>query len=1090
MIKKYWPQVVLYLLVLIISLTNYSSDTWLSGWDNLHPEFNFWLNIKRSIFAVWQEYQGLGLLGGMGHAADLPRQIFLWITSVFVPQNFIRYFYHFLMLFIGPLGVYFLLKDIILERFSDFSTSGEYFAHPRGVFSASLIGAIFYLFNLATVQMFYVPFEPYSAHFGFLPWLFWANLNYLKKGNKKSLIILFITNFLSVPQGYVATFFLVYLMSLSILLIQLIWNRKYLVRILVIFLLTFIVNAYWLLPNVYYVYKKADVTISAKINQLSTEDNLLRNRKYGTITDTILLKGFWLDNVEMDKEGLTRYQFEDWKKYFDNQSFKLISYILFGLSLTGVLYSLMKKIKEAIVFIPVLFLSFTVLANGAPFFSFFSSIFYKLPLFSQIFRFPYTKFAILTAFNYSIFFALGCMAVVFLIDRIINRKVIFFALSVIPIIYLYPIVNGGLFYNKNKAEIPYEYFQVFNYFKKQNKNERIANFPQYTFWGWNFYRWNYSGSGFLWYGIEQPILDRAFDVWSREDENYYWEISQAVYSGNQKLFESLLEKYQISWLLVDDNVLTYSSAKALYLTQLKEILDYSTKVKLAESFGKIKIYQVELDSKPKDFIFFAENLPVIRPAYKWNNYDKGYEEYGTYLTQNSNLKAEESKETIYYPFRTLFTGRKQDELEFGIKDNTDNFSFTAKIPTELVGAKLVIPEIKIEEVSEIDSSDQSKVSFKYPEVYLDGELIQSEVSLALPYIREGNLEVRVPKIQGYYSYNLQPFDFAQGKPKTCDGFNKGEYKHDLVKEDGEELLRLTSLGSSNCLDFDLPNLTQRLGYLITVENRNVEGKSLLFAVINKNSQRADLETYLPKSQPILSTSEESWLRKLGLPPSEVSLGGGVSTAYFVVPPMEQFATGYTLHLDNISIGRVKTVNDLGRITVNPIPYRFLTGLKIVKDSSDSSTSGEYFAHPRGDLTVSAIPEVSYRVEHPNPSFYQVSLDSSTVGGVPSDTSEVSLGYLVLSQSFDEGWRAYKTQCQNSNLKCQIQKILPFFFAKEIKDHVLVNNWENGWFLQPTTNNPQPTTVILVYLPQYLEYIGFGLLLITPLFLLVSRRKFV
>jgi hypothetical protein len=43
---------------------------------------------------------------------------------------------------------------------------------------------------------------------------------------------------------------------------------------------------------------------------------------------------------------------------------------------------------------------------------------------------------------------------------------------------------------------------------------------------------------------------------------------------------------------------------------------------------------------------------------------------------------------------------------------------------------------------------------------------------------------------------------------------------------------------------------------------------------------------------------------------------------------------------------------------------------------------------------------------------------------------------------------------------------------------MVNNWENGWLL----NNPQLVTpnahYIIVYLPQYLEYLGFVLLGIT------------
>jgi hypothetical protein len=65
------------------------------------------------------------------------------------------------------------------------------------------------------------------------------------------------------------------------------------------------------------------------------------------------------------------------------------------------------------------------------------------------------------------------------------------------------------------------------------------------------------------------------------------------------------------------------------------------------------------------------------------------------------------------------------------------------------------------------------------------------------------------------------------------------------------------------------------------------------------------------------------------------------------------------------------------------------------------------------------------------------------------------------------------------------KLLIPFFQPEIRDHVLMNNWENGWKLNNETMR-QPASpaggcyngrcdVVLIYLPQYLEYLGFALL---------------
>src|SRR5947209_3302816 len=101
---NYFPIGLLLVISLTLFITNYIPGTYLTGWDNLHPEFNFWLNIKRSIFSVWQEYQGLGLLAGMAHASDLPHQLLLLLASAVLPNNLLRYFYHFLMIFVGMSG--------------------------------------------------------------------------------------------------------------------------------------------------------------------------------------------------------------------------------------------------------------------------------------------------------------------------------------------------------------------------------------------------------------------------------------------------------------------------------------------------------------------------------------------------------------------------------------------------------------------------------------------------------------------------------------------------------------------------------------------------------------------------------------------------------------------------------------------------------------------------------------------------------------------------------------------------------------------------------------------------------------------------
>ena len=117
------------------------------------------------------------------------------------------------------------------------------------------------------------------------------------------------------------------------------------------------------------------------------------------------------------------------------------------------------------------------------------------------------------------------------------------------------------------------------------------------------------GTGFLWYGVKQPTLDRAFDGYSNINENY---IGNSVKRYIQKLepFEKILSKYQINWLVLDNNIVTNPSPKTLFNDQLKALISQSTKINYLTGFGKLEIYEVP--SIPKNnFISINNNLITI-----------------------------------------------------------------------------------------------------------------------------------------------------------------------------------------------------------------------------------------------------------------------------------------------------------------------------------------------------------------------------------------------------------------------------------------------------------------------------------------------
>ena len=101
--KKFFEQYFFPLLVIAITgsicLLNYTPGTWLTGWDTLHPEFDFWLNFKRLIFGVWRGDQGLGAVAAHSHMSELPRLLLLWIffLGFLISQCFVIYMFFFVL---------------------------------------------------------------------------------------------------------------------------------------------------------------------------------------------------------------------------------------------------------------------------------------------------------------------------------------------------------------------------------------------------------------------------------------------------------------------------------------------------------------------------------------------------------------------------------------------------------------------------------------------------------------------------------------------------------------------------------------------------------------------------------------------------------------------------------------------------------------------------------------------------------------------------------------------------------------------------------------------------------------------------------
>lgn len=633
-LKKHFYPLALFLITLFLCLQNFTPATFLVGWDNLMPELNIWMNLERSFSAVWQTYQGLGLVGGMAHSTDLIRQLIILPFTLILPTNMIRYLWHFSMIFLGTFGVYFGLKKTI--KFKQ---------------STAFIAALFYLLSFGSVQNFWAPLETFSCFWGFFPWLIFYLIDYLHTPTTLKLFKLLTLNLLAIPSFYVQTVFVVYLLTLLIIFIIHPKSFSPLVKI-------GLINSFWLLPLAYFLVTNISNPTNGIGNFMSNDETFLRNLYRGNIFDFLLLRGYYYD---FPKNAI--YFMDIWRNYLS-----LLIPTFFGIMLglsafTGfvtLVFQKNKKIFEKFIF-GLFILSAVALLSNVPIFSQINFLLRQIPLVNQIFRSPFTKFITPAVFSFACLIAI-------LIEKIPPKFNKYFCIFTIVSIFIFsfPSFKGNYISPDMRKNIPQDYFDLFDFFKDLNPNGRIANLPQGSFWGWTNYRFGVKGSGFIWYGIKQPILDRAFDVWNLNNEQYYWELFTALQKNNSVELNKIFQKYAIQYIIFDNNV--FFPDEKIYnnlALQTRDILATNPSLQQIGQFGQITVYQTPYITQK-----YLVNNPVSVNKFNFYYSDPAFSQFNNYINSD--------QPNYSYPFIDLFTNRLATDQNFSINKDNSSIAITSQ----------------------------------------------------------------------------------------------------------------------------------------------------------------------------------------------------------------------------------------------------------------------------------------------------------------------------------------------------------------------------------------------------------------------------
>lgn len=883
--KRHFPVFILAAIALVLCARNYSPGTILSGWDTLHPEFNFALNIERVVFGVFRPEQGLGSVAGHSHMADLPRILILFFLDMFFHQDFLRYLSIFLHLIIGPIGMYFFLLYLLKNK------------------TAAFLGGLLYLLNLGTLQQFVVPFEMFTTQYAFLPWLFLTATAYLHAKAKATTKLLYfsLATLLAIPMAYAATlwylyFFVVclYVGTISFL------NTGLLKKSLMLIAITLLVNSFWLLPNIYFITTSAPLVSKAQSNALFSEEAFLRNKEFGNVKDIALLKSFLFDWSVYAGNNTFDDLLAPWNAHLQKPLVTQIGFFIALVSFLGLIFAITKRNHLLFPFLlPFLVCLFFLFNDNFPTTKVYNVAKDHIPLFKEALRFPHNKVFILFTFIFAVFFAYGQL----FLSRFLSSRIQVVLFSLLLVYFMLPAVAGQLISPYMRIQMPRAYGELFAWFNQQD-NGRIANLPIPTLFGWEYYNWHknkqpsFQGAGFLWFGIKQPMLVRDFDRWNPSNEQYYREMSYAIYSQNPDLVALLLEKYHIRYLLLDTSIISPpSDTRSIFYGEIKELLKElqdSNVIKKSAQFGShLFVYKTVSPAISSNAYSVYNPLSVAPQPFPFYQ-DVTFAKHGSYITK------------------------------------PDKKAALSKIPISL-------------------SSTLSIDITSFPQNRNKCGSAQKEAHGSIRVVNQSTFDA-------YVEYSAQV--------------------------------------GALCNHFSYHNVSPDQAYLLIIKSKNIQGLPLRLCVANHFSKHCDIYTQLSSMK-----GKQDFVQDI-----------------FLLPPMKE-RTGFDIHVSGFGIKKTPSINQLKTIAVVPFSY--------------------------------PLPEDT-KIEH------------------------IKQEVLVLPQSYDKGWKLYRSKKHELGIMNTIANIFPFLFGKEVKEHVLVNNWGNGWIIS-SQSMIHDSYFIILYVPHYLEYIGFILL---------------
>jgi hypothetical protein len=750
------------------------------------------------------------------------------------------------------------------------------------------------------------------------------------------------------------------------------------------------------------------------------------------------------------------------------------------------------------------FICFAGLATGVPGISLFSQILRAIPFLSQAFRIPFTKLSM----SMTLFLSLcSGVAIYTLFQRgkyVAKRFALPLKVGVTGlfccalIYYSWPSFGGNFLYKGARNTFPTEYRQLFAYLQSQPSHQRIANFPILTDTGWEMFRWNdqagYTGSGFYWYALPQPILNRAFDVWHPNNENYRLQMVHAVYNNDPQEFETLLKKYDVAHVLIDESVIIADNPKAPLLNQkLATLLSRVPNVQFETQIGFLKLYAFTPNLE-KSAVYSPPNYKTVGTQPNGIREDKaaqflgnvvggtGYHFPFAFLAQESIPAAQLEQQDDQFSIHTQTQFSDETSSAFVLPDFIpgQNIDFTLQLQKKdrqlLLTFIPSLPNFSVNEKN-IQLAQTQTLSFKEPAKLPEKFLVQ--INDQVLAVDQKELSLATPQTIGQISLGYQEpitVDFfkqlttsvARLDTATFDSSFWQNYQNFHVPINPTKTINATAQFTAQPISIDVTKPGFYLPFNCDYEKdgsiqRTINEGSVTFRTQNGGSI---CEYYLlpnlplnqgylihvqgrntaGKSPRVIITNGATTHNDL-----EYQLSSGNFSDYLVFLPSKYEERGLSINLTTRSYGLEKAENTIEKIEAIPIPIETILGSFI--QSKDAQET-------KNKATITDVKSTGTGL-------YSVQVSNPSAGGL-----------IVLSESFDNNWIAFK---KPQNIREWLQ------LSHRLLEHREYNDWANAWVVPEGTYS-----VFIWYWPQLLTFVGYGLLvlglLVVSISVLLSFRK--